>query len=118
MRRAVIYATRDERVAAQLLASVVARAAAPDASREAIFDAGYLIESFKQAAHLYRRPVTADDGYALVRRAIDIGEAVPEMEFAAALMTTGVTSSRHLGRARAAAQPESALARNITSMGW
>ena len=118
MRRAVIYATRDTRVAEQLLASVVARAAAPNAGRDAVFDAGYLIESYKQAAHLFGRRVTIEDGYAMVRRAISMGDSAPEMEFAAALMTTGSTSAGHLRRARAAVPPESLLARNITNVGW
>ena len=118
MRRAVIYATRDVRVAEQLLAAVVARATTSDASRDAAFDAGYLIESYKQATHLFGRPMTAQDGYAMVRRAIHMGAPVPEMEFAAALMTQGNTSSAHLRRARASVAAESLLAKNITNLGW
>jgi hypothetical protein len=118
MRRAAIYATRDRRLAEQLLATVVARAAASGATRVAVFDAGYLIETYKQATHLFGRPVTSADGYAMVLRALDMGAPAPEIEFAAALMTQGPTSSMHLQRARAAANGESLLARNITSLGW
>ena len=118
MRRAVIYATRDERLAQQLLDAVLARASAPGASRLAVFDAGYLIESYKQAAHLFGRTMTDRDGYALVVRAMTMGPAAAEMEFAAALMTSGAASSKHLQRARAAAGAESLLAKNITNIGW
>ena len=118
MRRAVIYATRDQRVAQQLLKAVLARASGPNASRLAVFDAGYLIESYKQASHLFGRAMTDQDGYALVVRAMAMGPAAPEMEFAAALMTSGAVSSKHLQRARAAVSDESLLARNITSIGW
>lgn len=117
MRRAVIYAARDARVADQLLAAVVARATgAGQATRLALFDAGYLIESYKQATFLHRHSVTTADGYALVERAIAMGGDNAEMEFAAALMTSGSTSAAHLQRARASAAP--LLARNITNLGW
>ncbi len=118
MRRAVIYASRDQRIAQRLLDAALARASAPNASRLAVFDAGYLIESYKQATHLFGRAMTAQDGYALVVRAMSMGATVPEMDFAAALMTSGAASSNHLQRARAAVDPESLLARNITSLGW
>lgn len=118
MRRAAIYATRDRRVAEQLLAAVAARAAAADASRLSVFDAGYLIETYKQANDLFGRAVTTQDGYAMVRRAIAMGASVPEMEFAAALMTQGAASSAHLQRARTAAGPDSLLGRNLSNFGW
>lgn len=117
MRRAVIYAARDARVADELLAAVVDRATrSGQATRLALFDAGYLIESYKQASFLHRRSVTTADGYALVKRAIAMGRDNAEMEFAAALMTSGSTSAAHLQRARASAQP--LLARNINIIGW
>ena len=53
LRRATIYAAKDPRVANELLSAVLARALAsaatgtPDA--EALFDAGYLLETYKQA---------------------------------------------------------------------
>lgn len=116
MRRAVIYAARDARVADQLLAAVVDRATgAGQATRHGLFDAGYLIESYKQASFLHRRSMTTADGYALVKRAIAMGNDNAEMEFAAALMTSGSTSAAHLQRARASAQP--LLARNINTIG-
>jgi hypothetical protein len=117
IRRAVIYAAQNRRVAEQLLAEVMARANLAGADRLAVFDAGYLVETFKQATHLYGRAVTADDGYRMVQRAIEMGPPVPEMEFAAALMTTGAISTAHVQRARAAA-PSTELRKNIATLGW
>jgi hypothetical protein len=118
MRRAVIYATKDRRVAEQLLQAIRDRATQPGAGRLALFDAGYLIESYKQATHLFGRTITGEDGYALVTRALEMGRPDGEMEFAAALMTQGTRSSAHLQRARTLARAESPLARNITQLEW
>ena len=118
MRRAVIYASSDARVAHQLLSAVLARASAPGAGRLATFDAGYLIETFKQASHMFGRQVTSQDGYAMVVRAIAMGSPLAEMEFAAALMTQGTESTAHLHRARRAAEDGSPLAKNISNLGW
>jgi hypothetical protein len=118
MRRAAIYATRNRQVAEELLAAVLARASAPGASRLAIFDAGYLIETYKQAAHLFGGAVTNRDGYSMVLRAIELSPQAAEMEFAAALMTSGAASTTHLQRARAGTAAESLLAKNITNLGW
>lgn len=117
MRRAVIYAAKDARVADQLLAAVVARTAGAGETDPLVqFDAGYLIESYKQVSHLHGRSSTTADGYARVKRALQMSGGHAEMEFAAALMTTGALSTAHLQRARSSA--ESLLARNITNLGW
>jgi hypothetical protein len=118
IRRAVIYAARNRRVAEQLLTAVVARAAQPNPTRLATFDAGYLIESYRQAAHMFGHPMTTDDGYRLVVEAIKMGEPNPEMEFAAALMTEGSRSRAHVQRARSAAGGEPLLAQNLSKFGW
>jgi hypothetical protein len=117
MRRAAIYAGRDSRVAHQLLRAVVTRASATGAGAPAVFDAGYLIESYKQAAHLHKGPPPSQDGYAMVVRAISTASAgQPEMEFAASLMTRGDQAQAHLRRARAAAASTPLLAANIESL--
>lgn len=116
VRRAVIYAAPDAGVADRLLAAVLSRAGAAPQDPLAEFDAGYLVESFKQASPFHGRQVTTADGYTRVRRALQMSGGDPQMEFAAALMTTGSTSKAHLQRARASA--EALLARNITNMGW
>jgi len=132
MRRATIYAGRDERVAAELLAAVMARAQSDAGKgRDALawFDAGYLVESYRQASHIYKwdmltgnaksdwklRNDPGVDGYALVRKALQVGGANPEMEFAASLMKDGAASAEHLRRARAGALSGSLLARNLAN---
>src|SRR5829696_8389332 len=52
MRRATIYAMRDPVIAHELLKTAMARALATTSDSRAWFDAGYLIESYKQAVHL------------------------------------------------------------------
>jgi hypothetical protein len=133
LRRATIYAARDPRVAHELLSAVLARALAtastgrPDA--DALFDAGYLIESYKQAASLHRSSLLADavsasgrwtmrddasgDGYAMVTRAIALAGRSAEMEFAASLMKSGALSEEHRRRAASNAHAGSLLARNL-----
>jgi hypothetical protein len=118
MRRAVIYARRDPQVAADLLTAVLVRSKGEGAPRLAVFDAGYLIESFKQARHMFSHTVTAADGYTMVQRALQMDDVVPEMEFAAAMMTAGATSAAHLRHARAATTATSLLARNMAQLGW
>src|SRR3954468_3206252 len=58
MRRATIYAAQDRRVATELLLAVTARAlnesATGSGSPVTWFDAGYLIESYKQAAAIHQ----------------------------------------------------------------
>jgi hypothetical protein len=117
MRRAVIYAAQDAQVADRLLAGVTSRVSNA-ASPLALFDAGYLIETFKQAAHIHGRTVTTADGYAMVKKALLVGGSRAEMEFAAALMTSGQLADGHLRRARTGTPAESLLARNIATIGW
>ena len=131
IRRATIYAGQDPRMANELLAAVLARAVAASAGTApdplALFDAGYLLESYKQAAHLHRynmlAPAAADrwtmrsepsgDGYAMVVRAIALQRGNPDMEFAASLMKEGATSIEHRRRAEATAKAGSLLAQNL-----
>lgn len=117
MRRAVIYATEDARVADELLGAFLARArsASGESAAAALFDAGYLIETYKQASHRHRRAGPDVDGYALVRRALAMSGGSPDMEFAASLMTTGAQADAHLRRARDGAS--ALLAQNIVNQG-
>lgn len=90
MRRATIYATKNPRAAADLLAALLDRTTRAPHDPLAWFDAGYLIESYRQASGYARRDMVADaarDGYALVSRAIALAGSNPAMEFAASLMT-------------------------------
>jgi hypothetical protein len=132
LRRATIYASRDERVALRLLTVVLARAVAVTAGdalkADALFDAGYLIESYKQGVSLHRSSLVGEptpsrwtlrddalaDGYTMVTRAIALAGGNPDMEFAASLMTSGVLSDSHRQRAASQAHAGSLLARNLT----
>ena len=115
MRRAAIYAARDNRIADEVLRAVLDRAAGSSPSTAALFDAGYLIESYKQAADLHRGAAPTQDGYSMVVRAIAASGGSAEMEFAASLMTQGAQAQTHLRRARASAGAQTLLAQNIES---
>ena len=134
MRRAAIYAEQDLAVADALLAAVLERTKAPQgdarATAMAWFDAGYLVETYRQLDLIYRhemrprhgRPATMIpsahvdlDGYQLVLKALaqlPVPE-VPEVEFAASLMTQQDLASAHADNAKAGAVPDSLLARNL-----
>jgi hypothetical protein len=118
LRRATVYAGGDRQVAAELLSALVARAQSPEGSRDALaqFDAGYLVESYRQASHIYKWDMltTAERaGYLLVTRAITLSGGNPEMEFAASLMKDGRAGAEHRRRAMAGAKAGSLLAKNL-----
>ena len=130
LRRATIYAASDKQVAAELLAAVMGRAQNGNASRDplAVFDAGYLVESYRQATHIYkwdmltsaerakwalRTEPSSVDGYALVTKAIAMTGTSPEMEFAASLMKEGPVAADHRRKAVAGAKTGSLLAKNL-----
>ena len=126
LRRATIYAMQDPTVAYQLLAAMIGRVLSPTPTARAWFDAGYLIEAYKQAGHLRggngrfdRAPWAATDetlrvdGYGFVKKAMAMGGAIAEMEFAASLMTQGAVASAHRMRASAAAARGTFLASNL-----
>jgi len=127
MRRATIYAMRDPVIAQELLKAVMARALSTSSNGTAWFDAGYLIESYKQATHLRedRKPelrawAAVDetlrvDGYNWVKKAMAMTAPTAEMEFAASLMTQGSVASAHRAKAMAAAPKGSLLAKNLNS---
>jgi hypothetical protein len=127
LRRATIYAMRDPALAHELLKTVMARALATTSDGRAWFDAGYLIESYKQAIHLRddRKPESRAwaaveetirvDGYNWVKKAMAMSAPSAEMEFAASLMTQGSVASAHRAKAVAAAPKNSRLAKNLAS---
>lgn len=132
LRRATIYASQDRRVAAELLVAVLGRAlsAAVHGSRDPLawFDAGYLVESYRQASFIYRWDMLSGarrsawtlrsepqgiDGYSFVRKALELGGSQPEIEFAASLMKEGAVAAEHRRRAVAGAGAGSLLAKNL-----
>jgi len=127
MRRATIYAMRDSVIAHELLKAVTSRALATTSDGRAWFDAGYLIESYKQAKTLREKddPMMRSwaavdetikvDGYNWVKKAMAMSAPNAEMEFAASLMTERSAASAHRAKAIAAAPKGSVLARNLAS---
>lgn len=122
MRRATIYAGQDKKVAAALLKALLDRAKAlPQHSRDAMtwFDAGYLIESYRQnegSAGWNMLAGVAFEGYGSVRKALQLGGPNAEIEFAASLMQEGSVAAEHRRRAIAGAPAGSLLAKNIARM--
>ena len=137
MRRATIYADGDPGAAAALLRAVLERTETRPADARAAalewFDAGYLVETYRQLGLIYEhdmRPgkqrfvplVPTDletlDGYELLQRALALApEAKGEIDFAASLMTREPLTATHRSRAAAAAAPESLLAQNLAIFG-
>jgi hypothetical protein len=125
LRRATIYAMRDPVVAEQLLKALMSRALSTTTDSGAWFDAGYLIEAYKQGTHLrsdrQSKAWTAIDetirvdGYGFVKKAIAMRGANAEMELAASLMTQGAAAEAHRARA-AAAGPGSLVVRNLAKL--
>jgi hypothetical protein len=130
IRRATLYARKDSAVAKELLARLYARASAAETSGRpdalAWFDVGYLAESYKQwigqpwmrLNQDEQNPAASVDGYALVKRAITLRGADPQMEFAAALITLSGPQDEHRQYAQKAidgAKNDSLLAQNLAS---
>ena len=125
IRRATIYASTHPQTAAELLAAVQARAAAPIAATaaSAVFDFGYLVETYKQATYMFPSPVkglSAIDGYQLVLKASAL-QNDPAMEFGAAVIAQGsadaalrAESRTHLDRALVGAKSDAALNASVT----
>ena len=128
LRRATIYAMRDAAVADQLLKALMNRALSTSNNGSAWFDAGYLVEAYRQAEHMRGdRKNTAAwaavdatirvDGYGFVKKAIAQLGPSAEMEFAASLMTQGAVAEAHRARA-AKAGPGSLVAKNLAKLAY
>jgi hypothetical protein len=131
MRRATIYAMRDPQIAQALLKTVTTRALGTSTDSLAWFDAGYLIESYRQAVAIREKgnpelrawaevdETLKVDGYNWVKKSMAMASTPSaEMEFAASLMTQGSTASAHRAKALAAAPKSSLLARNIAALAY
>lgn len=101
LRRATIYASRDKAVAAGLLSALEARASANPNDANALFDAGFLTEAYRQASRVYEwdmlagrekdlwtmRTPPAKDGARLIDQAVALnGPTAPAMKQARALL--------------------------------
>ena len=133
LRRATLYARKDPVAAKELLARLHARATAAESSRHpdalAWFDEGYLAETYKQwigknmphmtdGMRMDANPAAGLDGYALVKKALTLRGADPQMEFAAAMITLSGPQEehrQHAQRAIAGAKSDSLLAQNLAT---
>jgi hypothetical protein len=101
LRRATIYASRDRAVAAGLLQALDARATASPNDANALFDAGFLTEAYRQASRVYEwdmlegrakeqwtmRSEPAGDGARLIDAAVALNTPqAPEMRKARQLL--------------------------------
>jgi hypothetical protein len=129
LRRATIYAMRDPVIAEQLLKALMARALSTSNDGGAWFDAGYLIEAYRQGTHLRgeRKAGSAAwaaveetirvDGYGFVKKAIAMRGENPEMELAASLMTQGAVADAHRARAAKAGRG-SLVVKNLVRLAY
>ena len=135
LRRATLYAQQRTAIAKELLFRLEANTREHPKDALAAFDFGYLTECYKQASWLHQHtdwlkssegattvranaPMKTMDGYEWVRKAIALRGSDPQMEFAAALMTTEGPRGeheRHLQNAMAGAKADALLARNLAS---
>src|SRR5438034_5307726 len=133
LRRATLYARKDPVAAKELLSRLHARAAAAESAGHpdalAWFDAGYLVETYKQwlgqnlphmtdGMRMDPNPAAGVDGYALVKKALALRGPDAQMEFAAALITLSGPPDehhQHTQRAIAGAKSDPLLALNLAS---
>ena len=133
LRRATLYARRDPIAAKALLAKLHARATSAESAGHpdalAWFDAGYLVETYKQwigqdlphmtdGMRLDANPAASVDGYAMVKKAIALRGDDAQLEFAAALITLSgprEEHAQHAQRAIAGAKADPLLAQNLAT---
>ena len=133
LRRATLYARKDPLAAKELLGRLHARATAGESSGHpdalAWFDAGYLVETYKQwiganlphmtdGMRLDANPAAGVDGYAMVKKAIALRGDDAQMEFAAALITLSGPRDEHAQHAQkaiAGAKTDGLLAQNLAT---
>jgi hypothetical protein len=99
LRRATVYAMDDPNRGRELLARLEERvrdAGSGKGGALALFDAGYLIEAYKQARIITGRDIVdpARDGETMVREARHRREKDPDMEYAVGLIASGKPSTK------------------------
>jgi hypothetical protein len=135
LRRAAFYASRDDRVLAELYGRISDRARmAEKAGRKdalAFLDAGVLTEALHEIAQLdgmaefrgrgpaIRAVIRDAEGYSLVQKSLAARPGDPQIEFAAALVA--MESNRqayleHAEKAKAAAGRDDLIARNVRQL--
>lgn len=138
LRRATLYARKDPLAAKELLTKLHGRATSAESAGHpdalAWFDAGYLVETYKQwigknlphmtdGMRLDSNPAAGVDGYAWVKKAIALRSAAlhgddAQMEFAAALITLSgprEEHAQHAQKAIAGGKSDPLLAQNLAT---
>lgn len=120
LRRATLYARKDPVAGKQLVTKLAARAnssANSPVAALASFDLGYLAECYQQwMGKGAPNPAQGLDGYALVKRAMQLRGNDPQMDFAAALITLNGSAGEHqdyVEKTLAGAKSDALLARNL-----
>ena len=120
LRRATLFARRDAVAAKELVTKLAARAdssANSSAAAMTSFDLGYLAECYKQwMGKDEPNPAEGLDGYALVKKAVQLRGDDPPMDFAAALITLNGPATEHQDYAQktiAGAKTDALLSRNL-----
>jgi hypothetical protein len=133
LRRAALYASTDAQVATELFTRMQARAAAAKSGGLETFDAGYLIETFRQISHMkgwerddraqvqltaLKSLVDKADGEAMIQQTLAATNGDPSIEFAAALIAGSYPARRgdyhkHAEKARAGAAKDALLTKNL-----
>jgi hypothetical protein len=132
LRRATLYARKDPLAAKELLVKLYSRASSAESAGHpdalAWFDAGYLVETYKQwigrdlphltdGMRMDANPASGVDGYAMVKKAIALRGDDAQMEFAAALITLAGPRAEHADhtqKAIAGAGNDALLAQNLS----
>jgi hypothetical protein len=133
LRRAALYASTDTQAATELFTRFQARAASAKSGGLETFDAGYLIETFRQISDMRRWTrddgtqiqfatleslVGKVDGAAMIQQTLAARNGEPAIEFAAALIAASHKDRRadyqkHAEKARAGAAQDALLAKNL-----
>jgi len=133
LRRAAIYASTDATIATELLTRLQSRAASAQKNALETFDAGYLIETFRQISKMkgwtrddgaqiqltaLQSLVEKADGEALIQQSLAARNGDPAIEFAAALIAGSYPARRadyhkHAEKARAGAAQDALLTKNL-----
>lgn len=123
LRRAALYSQKDSAAAKHLLLKLIARADSAGKSTSAVanFDAGYFAATLDQLHWInkeFANPAQGLDGYALIKKALQIRPNDAQMNFAAALVTLEGPIPDQRGYAQkaiAGASSDPLLARNLST---
>jgi hypothetical protein len=122
LRRATLYGQKDPEIAKRLLVMLLSRADSAPAASAALanFDAGYLAEVMKEYEWISKStsPAHNFDGYARIKKALELSPNNAQMNFAAALVTLSGPAEEHNAYAQKAlsgGQSDELLARNLST---